>query len=185
IHPVTVSGKVNVKARLTNSWGGLSRVGYALYNPNADKSDTSQVFPTVLDFFVNNLPNRNDLRGATFPRGKINYHFDFSGKVIWDNKNTPNDVLNFEGKDTPIKIFNYQAVDEVVQKKPQPNTESFELGLTSYDDPRSIVSYSPRSYIPKEKWNASDIEKYTLNSVWDSGVTQLNKPKVDKNTITY
>ncbi|PFB16970.1 fusion protein (includes pXO2-28-29-30) [Bacillus cereus] len=185
IHPVTVSGKVNVKARLTNSWGGLSRVGYALYNPNADKSDTSQVFPTVLDFFVNNLPNRNDLRGATFPRGKINYHFDFSGKVIWDNKNTPNDVLNFEDKDTPIKIFNYQAVDEVVQKKPQPNTESFELGLTSYDDPRSIVSYSPRSYIPKEKWNASDIDKYTINSVWDSGVTQLNKPKLDKNTITY
>ncbi|AWC30992.1 fusion protein (includes pXO2-28-29-30) (plasmid) [Bacillus cytotoxicus] len=187
IRPVTTSGKVNVKARLTNGYlgVGINKLRYAAYNKNLEKGDNSEIFPVVLDLFITNLPNRNDLRGATFPSGKINYHLDFSGKVVWDQSSIEDRILNFEGEDTPIKIFNYQAVDSVKTKIPQKNTESFELGLANYIDNYTIYSPSPISYIPKEKWNASDIGNYTINSVWDSGINNLEKPEISKNKVSY
>lgn len=57
--------------------------------------------------------------------------------------------------------------------------------MDSYEDVRTVQSGSAKSYIPKEKWNANDIEKYTINSVWDSGITQISKPKVSKDVINY
>ncbi len=187
INSVTTSGKVNVKARITDSYvgTGVTKLWYSGYNLDAGKDDRSQIFPVTLDFYINNLPNRGDLRGATFPSGKINYHFDFSGKVTWDTMGLGEEKLDFEGKDTPIKIFNYQAVDDVTTKTPQQNTESFDLGMTSYSDVRTVHSSTAKSYIPKEKWNSSDIDSYTINSVWDSGVTQIAKPEIKKNNVTY
>ncbi|ASL62817.1 fusion protein (includes pXO2-28-29-30) [Bacillus cereus] len=185
INPVTASGKVNVKAKFSTHYAGMPRLAYSVFNPKVDKDDRSFIFPVVLSLFVDNLPNRSDIRGATFPVGKVNYHFDFSGRVDWDSQSMGVEKLDFEGKDTPFKIFNYQAIDEVSQKVPQPNTESFELGLESYKDVRTNQSGSAKSYIPKEKWNADDIEKYTINSVWDSGSTQISKPKVSKDVINY
>ncbi len=185
ISPVTTSGKVNVKARFTASYGGLPRLDYKVYDSNAKKDDRSIMYPVALDLFVDNLPNRNDLRGATFPIGKINYHFNFSGKVDWDEKSLGQETLDFEGRDMPIKIFNYQAIDKIVDKVPQENTESFELGMKGYKDPRTETANSPKSYIPKDKWNASDIDKYTIDSVWDSGIVRLNKPEITKNRIGY
>ena len=185
INPVTASGKVNVKAKFSTHYSGMPRLAYSVFNPKVDKDDRSFIFPVVLSLFVDNLPNRSDIRGATFPVGKVNYHFDFSGRVDWDSQSMGVEKLDFEGKDTPFKIFNYQAIDDVSQKVPQPNTESFELGLESYKDVRTNQSASAKSYIPKEKWNAADIEKYTINSVWDSGITQISKPKVSKEVINY
>ncbi|MGA5680894.1 fusion protein (includes pXO2-28-29-30) [Bacillus bombysepticus] len=185
INPVTASGKVNVKAKFSTHYAGMPRLAYSVFNPKVDKDDRSFIFPVVLSLFVDNLPNRSDIRGATFPVGKVNYHFDFSGRVDWDSQSMGVEKLDFEGKDTPFKIFNYQAIDDVSQKVPQPNTESFELGLESYKDVRTNQSGSAKSYIPKEKWNAADIEKYTINSVWDSGITQISKPKVSKDVINY
>ncbi|EOO04877.1 hypothetical protein IAW_05884 [Bacillus cereus str. Schrouff] len=185
ITPVTTSGKVNVKARFTASYGGLPRLDYKVYDPNAKRDDRSIMYPVALDLFVDNLPNRNDLRGATFPVGKINYHFNFSGKVDWDEKSLGQETLDFEGRDMPIKIFNYQAIDKIVDKVPQENMESFELGMKGYKDPRTETANSPKSYIPKDKWNASDIDKYTIDSVWDSGIVRLNKPEITKNRIGY
>ncbi|ARJ25719.1 fusion protein (includes pXO2-28-29-30) (plasmid) [Bacillus mycoides] len=185
ISPVTTSGKVNVKARFTASYGGLPRLDYKVYDSNAKKDDRSIMYPVALDLFVDNLPNRNDLRGATFPVGKINYHFNFSGKVDWDEKSLGQETLDFKGRDMPIKIFNYQAIDKIVDKVPQENTESFELGMKGYKDPRTETANSPKSYIPKDKWNASDIDKYTIDSVWDSGIVRLNKPEITKNRIGY
>ncbi len=105
INSVTTSGKVNVKARITDSYvgTGVTKLWYSGYNLDAGKDDRSQIFPVTLDFYINNLPNRGDLRGATFPSGKINYHFDFSGKVTWDTMGLGEEKLDFEGKDTPIK----------------------------------------------------------------------------------
>ncbi|PFB23541.1 fusion protein (includes pXO2-28-29-30) [Bacillus cereus] len=185
ISPVIASGKVNVKAKFSTHYSGMPRLAYSVFNPKVDKDDRSFIFPVVLSLFVDNLPNRSDIRGATFPVGKVNYHFDFSGRVDWDSQSMGVEKLDFEGKDTPFKIFNYQAIDDVSQKVPQPNTESFELGLESYKDVRTNQSASAKSYIPKEKWNAADIEKYTINSVWDSGITQISKPKVSKEVINY
>ncbi|EJQ86883.1 hypothetical protein IGW_05275 [Bacillus cereus ISP3191] len=185
ISPVTTSGKVNVKARFTASYGGLPRLDYKVYDSNAKKDDRSIMYPVALDLFINNLPNHKDLRGATFPSGKINYHFNFSGKVDWDEKALGQEPLDFEGRDTPIKIFNYQAIDKIVDKVSQENTESFEIGMKGYKDSRTEVANSPKSYIPKDKWNASDIDKYTIDSVWDSGVVYLNKPEITKNRIAY
>ncbi|MGE6592285.1 fusion protein (includes pXO2-28-29-30) [Bacillus mycoides] len=185
ISPVTTSGKVNVKARFTASYGGLPRLDYKVYDSNAKKDDRSIMYPVALDLFVDNLPNRNDLRGATFPVGKINYHFNFSGKVDWDEKSLGQETLDFEGRDMPIKIFNYQAIDKIVDKVPQENTESFELGMKGYKDPHTETANSPKSYITKDKWNASDIDKYTIDSVWDSGIVRLNKPEITKNRIGY
>ncbi|PEL80394.1 fusion protein (includes pXO2-28-29-30), partial [Bacillus wiedmannii] len=185
ISPVTTSGKVNVKTRFTASYGGLPRLDYKVYDSNAKKDDRSIMYPVALDLFINNLPNRKDLRGATFPSGKINYHFNFSGKVDWDEKALGQEPLDFEGRDTPIKIFNYQAIDKIVDKVSQENTESFEIGMKGYKDPRTEVANSPKSYIPKDKWNTSDIDKYTIDSVWDSGVMYLNKPEITKDRIGY
>lgn len=185
ISPVTASGKVNVKAKFSTHYAGMPRLSYSVFNPKVDKDDRSFIFPVVLSLFVDNLPNRSDIRGATFPVGKVNYHFDFSGRVDWDSKSMGVDKLDFEGKDTPFKIFNYQAIDNISKKIPQPNTESFEVGLDSYEDVRTVQSGSAKSYIPKEKWNASDIDNYTINSVWDSGITQISKPKVSKDVINY
>ncbi|PGN39117.1 fusion protein (includes pXO2-28-29-30) [Bacillus thuringiensis] len=187
ISSVTTSGKVNVKARITDSYvgTGVTKLWYSGYNPNAEKGDKSQIFPVTLDFYINNLPNRGDLRGATFPSGKINYHFDFSGKVTWDTEGLGEESLDFEGKDTPIKIFNHQSVDDVIKKIPQKNTESLELGMTDYQDTRSVHSSTAKSYIPKGKWGSSDIDNFTINSVWDSGVTLITKPEIKKNNVTY
>ncbi|WP_147808629.1 fusion protein (includes pXO2-28-29-30) [Bacillus sp. SH7-1] len=189
INAVTTSGKVNVKARLTNSYlgMGINKLKYKAYDKKAEKGDDTEIFPVVLDLFITNLPNHKDLRGATFPNGKVNYHLDFSGKVVWDESKIEleNRSLNFEGEDTPIKIFNYQAIDHVKTKIPQKNTESFELGIANYMDIYTIYSRSPISYIPKEKWNASNIEDYTINSVWDSGVNSIEKPEFIKDKVTY
>ncbi|MDA1784973.1 fusion protein (includes pXO2-28-29-30) [Bacillus cereus] len=185
ISPVIASGKVNVKAKFSTHYAGMPRLAYSVFNPKVDKDDRSFIFPVVLSLFVDNLPNRSDIRGATFPIGKVNYHFEFSGRVDWDSQSMGVEKLDFEGKDTPFKIFNHQAIDDISQKIPQPNTESFELGLESYKDVRTNQSGSAKSYIPKEKWNATDIEKYTINSVWDSGITQISKPKVSKEVINY
>ncbi len=185
ISPVIASGKVNVKAKFSTHYAGMPRLAYSVFNPKVDKDDRSFIFPVVLSLFVDNLPNRSDIRGATFPIGKVNYHFEFSGRVDWDSQSMGVEKLDFEGKDTPFKIFNHQAIDDISQKIPQPNTESFELGLESYKDVRTNQSGSAKSYIPKEKWNAADIEKYTINSVWDSGITQISKPKVSKEVINY
>ncbi|PEV42093.1 fusion protein (includes pXO2-28-29-30) [Bacillus thuringiensis] len=185
ISPVTTSGKVNVKARFTASYGGMPRLDYKVYDPNAKEGDRTIIYPVALDLFVNNLPNRTDLRGATFPVGKINYHFNFSGKVDWDNKSLGAETLNFEGRDKPMKIFNYQAIDKIVDKVPQEGTESFEIGIKGYKDPRTETANSPKSYIPKDKWNASDIDKYTIDSVWDSGTVRLNKPEITKDRVGY
>ncbi len=57
--------------------------------------------------------------------------------------------------------------------------------MKGYKDPRTETANSPKSYIPKEKWNASDIDKYTIDSVWDSGTVRLNKPEITKNRIGY
>ncbi len=57
--------------------------------------------------------------------------------------------------------------------------------MTSYSDVRTVHSSTAKSYIPKEKWNSSDIDSYTINSVWDSGVTQIAKPEIKKNNVTY
>ncbi|TPV39522.1 fusion protein (includes pXO2-28-29-30) [Bacillus dicomae] len=185
ISPITTSGKVNVKARFTASYGGMPRLDYRVYNPNAKEGDRTIIYPVALDLFVNNLPNRTDLRGATFPVGKINYHFNFSGKVDWDNKSLGAETLNFEGRDKPMKIFNYQAIDKIVDKVPQEGTESFEIGMKGYKDSRTETANSPKSYIPKDKWNASDIDKYTIDSVWDSGTVRLNKPEITKDRVGY
>ncbi|WP_375296245.1 fusion protein (includes pXO2-28-29-30) [Bacillus cereus] len=185
ISPVTTSGKVNVKARFTDTYGGLYRVDYKVYNPNAKKDDRTIIYPVAVDLFINNLSNRTDLRGATFPVGKVNYHFNFSGKVDWDEKSLGTDILDFKGRDKPIKIFNYQAIDKIVDKVPQEGTESFEIGMKSYKDPRTEVANSPKSYIPKDKWNASDIDKYTVDSVWDSGKVRLNYPEITKERVGY
>ncbi|MGH0589618.1 fusion protein (includes pXO2-28-29-30) [Bacillus mycoides] len=185
ISPVTTSGKVNVKARFTASYGGMPRLDYKVYDSNAKDDDRTIIYPVALDLFVNNLPNRTDLRGATFPVGKINYHFNFSGKVDWDSKSLGSETLNFEGRDKPMKIFNYQAIDKMVDKIPQEGTESFEIGMKGYKDTRTVVANSPKSYIPKDKWNASDIDQYTIDSVWDSGTVRLNKPEITKDRAGY
>ncbi|WP_430530614.1 fusion protein (includes pXO2-28-29-30) [Bacillus cereus] len=185
ISAVTTSGKVNVKARFTTSYAGLPRLDYKVYNPDAKNDDRTIIYPTALDLFINNLPNRTDLRGATFPVGKINYHFNFSGKVDWDNNSLGSETLDFEGRDKLIKIFNYQAIDKIVDKIPQEGTESFEIGMKGYKDPRTESANSPKSYIPKDKWNTSDIDKYTIDSVWDSGVVRLNKPQITKEHVEY
>ncbi|MFK4316934.1 hypothetical protein ABH953_005796 [Bacillus sp. RC236] len=185
ISPVTASGKVNVKARFTETYGGLYRVDYKVYDPNAKKDDRTIIYPVAVDLFINNLPNRSDLRGATFPVGKINYHFNFSGKVDWDKVSLGADTLDFKGRDKPIKIFNYQAIDKIVDKVPQEGTESFEIGMKGYRDTRTEVANSPKSYIPKDKWNANDIDKYTIDSVWDSGKVRLNNPEITRERIGY
>lgn len=185
ISPVTTSGKVNVKARFTETYGGLYRVDYKVYDPNAKKDDRTIIYPVAVDLFINNLPNRSDLRGATFPVGKINYHFNFSGKVDWDKVSLGTDTLDFKGRDKPIKIFNYQAIDKIVDKVPQEGTESFEIGMKGYRDTRTEVANSPKSYIPKDKWNANDIDKYTIDSVWDSGKVRLNNPEITRERIGY
>ncbi|MEB9506453.1 fusion protein (includes pXO2-28-29-30) [Bacillus anthracis] len=183
--PVTVSGKVNVQTRFTQSYSGLNVIGYRAFNSNAAADDRSNIFPVTFDFFITNLPNRKDMRGATFPSGKLNYHFIFGGKVSWDDKSMKNDVLDFESKDMPIKIFNYQDIDTISKKIPQKNTESFELGLDSYVDGRTASAFTARSYIPKDKWQDKDLEKYTINSVWDSGVTEISKPDIKKDKVIY
>lgn len=187
ISPVSISGKVNVKARFSQGYtgSGVSKLYYSAYNPKTDKNDNSQIFPVVLELFITNLPNRSDTRGATFPSGKINYSFSFGGKVSWDKSSMVDEPLNFETKDEPIKIFNYQAVDNETKKFPQKNTESFELGIESYIDSRSRLSSSPYSYIPKNVWEANNIQDYTANSVWDSGIHYLEKPTITKDKVTY
>lgn len=185
ISPVTTSGKVNVKARINQSYSTLNFRLYRAYNPNAAESNRSNVFGNTITFYIANLPYRNDLRGATFPNGKINYHFEFSGRVTWDDKSLAETVLDFESEDTPIKIFNYGDIDTEAKKIPQENTESFELGIENYMQVNPHVAFTARSYIPKDKWNADDIEKYTINSVWDSGKTEISKPEVGKEKVVY
>nr|AAF13635.1 pXO2-30 [Bacillus anthracis] len=103
ISPVTTSGKVNVKARINQSYSTLNFRLYRAYNPNAAESNRSNVFGNTITFYIANLPYRNDLRGATFPNGKINYHFEFSGRVTWDDKSLAETVLDFESEDTLLK----------------------------------------------------------------------------------
>ncbi|MGF9938852.1 fusion protein (includes pXO2-28-29-30) [Bacillus anthracis] len=185
ISPVITSGKVNVKARITAEYAGLPHVKYSTISSKAEKDDRSLLFPTTLDFYITNLPSRGDLRGSTFPSGKINYHFEFDGMVVWDQNSMQNQNLDFENKDKPVKIFNYQSIDKVFTKDTQKNTESFELGLKTIPDPRAYISYTAFSYIPRDKWNSSEVSQYIDNSVWDSGITELEKMEISNNKVTY
>lgn len=171
---VKTSGKVNIKA----IWRSSGFSGNRTYTSIVDGDSDDWLYKRGVSFGLTGLPGKTDMRGATFPAGKINYDIKVTGKVDWDN--SPDQALDFTGVDTPVTLFDHQPENTITTKVGSPNTEMDGL---SYRDAHPYVN-TARSAIADYN-NPANIEKWSYNSVWDSGAYEMSQPTVDSRTVAF
>lgn len=177
-----VSGKVNIKpnVRAGLAGQGMPYLPYAAVNENTD--DISNLMPFSVAFNLERLSGKNDIRGATFPTGKINYSIDLDGYVYWDggDKQGKNVPLNFDEQDSPLFLFDHQPINQIYSKVGSENTlaEGEEYTFTF------AHRYSAaRSNLPDFSLESIDEESY--RSVWESGKWSIGKPRVTSSKVNY
>lgn len=181
---VKTSGKVNVKPKLSNGYvgEGLGAIAYTAVDTNCN--DDSLLYQMGVSFNVTNLDGKNDLRGATFPVGEIKYHFEVSGRVDWEEENSKSTTvpLDFKGKDTPIKLFDYQDISYKKDRVGHKNTLSEKIGAYSH-------LYTIRHSIAQSNMSSlsdySVIKKESPYTVWNSGKYDVENQKVFSDKITF
>lgn len=101
----TVSSKVSIKPIINSglSGQGVPFLPYSAITRNDDDLDNIHAF--ALSWGLVKLPNKEDLKGATFPDpdGVIDYAMDFTAEITWDrdpNGKTMDDFESIPGKVT-------------------------------------------------------------------------------------
>ncbi|MBY7071829.1 fusion protein (includes pXO2-28-29-30) [Clostridium sporogenes] len=179
---VKTSGKVNVKPKLSNGYvgEGMGAIAYTAVDSNC--TDDSLLYQMGVSFNVTNLDGKNDLRGATFPSGEIKYHFEVSGYVDWEDSKSTSVPLNFKGKDTPIKFFDYQDISYKKDRVGHKNTLSEKIGAYSHE---YTIKHSIAQSNMSSLSDYSKIEKESPYTVWNSGKYDVENQKVFADKITF
>lgn len=180
---VKTSGKVNIKAYSSKHNYGSNRfltVPYAVLDPTTDSD--KNIFGYSISMGLEKLPGKTDMRGATFPTGKINYHMDLSGYVAWDGgalsgKNQP---LSFTKTDKPLYMIDHQPIGAGANNVGNKNTL---LEGKSYTFAYTNGHPTARSKLPN--LTQKTIDATGPFSVWDSGSWSVNKPTVTDNKVIY
>lgn len=180
---VTTSAKVNIKAyagKHNYSSNAFLTVPYALLDPSTEKD--SNIFGFYITMGVEKLAGKTDMRGATFPTGKINYHVDLTGYVAWDggSMSGKSEPLKFDDKDSPLYMIDHQPIVHINHKSGKKNT-MLEDKLYSFNYP---VGY-PTARSKMTNLSPDTIKKESYLSVWDSGDWGVSQPKIQSSKVTY
>ncbi|EPY6472529.1 hypothetical protein ACWO4B_003226 [Clostridium sporogenes] len=179
---VKISGKVSIKPKISNGYVGTPTAAISYSAVDSSCNDDSLLYQMAVSFNATNLNGKNDLRGSTFPTGKINYHFEIEGRVDWDDENIPDELLNFTGKDIPMQLFDYQDVSIESSRVGHKDTLSEKLGSYSHMYTKNHnVAQSNISNIN----DPATIEKESFNRVWNSGNYSVEKSKVTSSKVTF
>lgn len=180
---VKTSGKVSVGIKMSNSYAGLgiTQVSYRAVDAKASEDDYSMLYQIGTSFNVVPLSGKTSLKGATFPGGKLNYHFEMTGKVDWDDSSEKDTVFDFSKTNKPIELFNYFNIGTQNVLKGNENTASESLGTFSwkYSRNHSIAQSNMTDPTDYDK-----VVKESPNFVWGSGTYQVEKPAIRTGTVT-
>ncbi|KPG70830.1 hypothetical protein [Enterococcus sp. RIT-PI-f] len=179
---VKTSGKVSVDVKVSKGYIGtsISQMLYQSVDSSATKDDFSMLYQFGVSFDVVPLKNKNNLKGATFPSGKLNFHIEISGRVDWDDPEEKNVNFNFLADNTPIQLFDYQNITTDLVRKGKEDTASETLGSYTW-------KYAKNHSVAQSKMtNTNDYEivkQESGNHVWDSGIYSMEKSVVSSNKV--
>lgn len=177
-----VSAQVNIKPYVASGLAGAGITYWPTSRMTGDTTDMSNTHSFALSFGIDRVPGKSDIRGATFPTGKLRYNIEFTGKVYWDGgpKKGVTETFNFDTRDEPIVLWDQQPIGFASTRAGRENTYFEDKSYTyaysnSYSAPRSSIA------------NLSDatIKKESYRSVWDSGSWTVDEPVVTSNTVSY
>lgn len=181
---VKTSALVNIKPIINYGLAAQGTPYYPYAGISGDDRDKENTHAFSLAWGVENLPDRTDMRGATFPDpdGKIRYKIELDGYVAWDAKprKTGTEYYDFKGRDTPFMLFDHQPIDFNVQKIGQKNMLADGL---AYDYAYRHNYSAPQSQLPS--LTKSSIDKEGHRMVWDSGDWSVSAPTIGKNIVSY
>ena len=181
---VTVSAQVNIKPYISTGLTGQGIQVYPYAGITGDNKDRENTHAFSISWGVDRLPNKTDMRGATFPDpdGKINYKIELSGNVAWDAAPTKTGVetFDFTGLDDPFLLYDHQPINFVTAKVGQKNTLA---DGKAYNYSYRHTYSAPQSQMPNLSQKTIDEQGYRM--VWDSGSWEVSPPTVSENTVTY
>lgn len=180
-----VTADVSIKPEMRRGIGALGIPYYPIQNITGDTGDLENLHMFTVAWGIDNLPGVSSNKGATFPDpdGVIDYDIDLSGFVSWESgpnsgKQTP---LTFtEGKDAPFKLFDHRDNSSTLNSVGSANTVSDGM---DYHFEHANINNAPYSKMPDLE--PKTIEKHRKGTVWDSGDWSVDKPAVDKHTVSY
>jgi len=179
---ITTSSRVSIKPYISAGLTGNGIPYYPYQAITGNPEDTENTHAFSVAFGIQKLDGKSDIRGASFPTGKINYRIDLSGYVYWDGgKNKGKSInLNFDDQDSPIYILDEQPIGSGTKRTGSPNT-LFEGQEYLYPYVRNYGTAN--SNMPDLK--PSTIEKESYRTVWNSGEWGIDKPTIAKEKVTY
>lgn len=176
-----ITGKVNVKSAIYGAYSSerLEQV----VNPTLDKSDLSRLHFRNVSFYIAPLQEQNSdkgkttMVGSTFPDGKINFHFEFSGEVSWTSGEK--EKFDFEKKNKKIELFSMYPIVNTPTFRGMENTISEKLNVYS-NVPWSGNGTSRSKFTD---FSQNTIEREKTYSVWDSGDWKVSKPHIQGDKV--
>lgn len=170
-----VSAKVSIKPFIGKGLAGQGLHYYPYSGITKNPDDKENVHAFALSWGITPLPNKSNIKGATFPdpKGKINYEITLSGEVAWDSP-AKTEKLDFTGRDTPFLILDQRPISTKTRSVGAKNTV---LEGKSYVFDRSNNYSAPLSYMTSMS--------QSHHSVWDSGEWEIEAPRIGKHTVKY
>lgn len=180
---VTTSGKVNVKAYVAGGFAGLGlpNAPYAVISD--DETDKSNLHTFSVSVGVEKLPNKTDLKGATFPSGRISYEIELSGHVTWSGGENEGQTIKFDYSDgvTPFYLLDHQPIG--IKYKTRVGSENTLFEGIEYTFPYANNYSAPISRF--SDYEFSTIENESYRTVWDSGTWLVNEPILSDKAVKY
>lgn len=172
---VKTSAKVNIKPVVSSGLTGKGMPYYPYTGITGNDDDLENVQGFSLAFGLKKLSGKSDIRGTTFPSGKINYRVELSGHVYWDGgPNKGKEIrYNFSKTDSPMYLLDHQPIQSGSERVGHENT---------------LMEDKPYSYPFHQLYNAPLSKQFGKNpsrSVYDSGEWRVNKPTVENNKVIY
>lgn len=171
---VKISGKVNLSIKMGEPYGTNFILEQGI-NPKTKEDDLSLIHPLSVSINAVPLVGKSNMVGTTFPEGKINYHFEFSGRVDWDDGKT--EYFNFKDKNKPLEIFGIYSISSQTMFEGSANTISEKLGSFNWNFARSESLAGSEIAIS----TPSEMEKLSQSSVFKSGKYTVEKPVIVEN----
>ncbi|WP_078598395.1 hypothetical protein [Evansella clarkii] len=186
----TTSAKVNIKPFVDLAFPGLGMPYYPYSGITGNDDDVENIHGVSVSWGLDNLDNKTDNRGATFPHadGEIQYRIELSGEVTWNQGNEPTRPLNFSGTDTPFMLYDHMPIGRQVDSD-HPTGLNWQHSIGRENMLAEGRSYwwqygsrynAPHSFM-NDKWRNTP----PRNSVLDSGEWRVGPAEIDDHVVTY
>lgn len=172
----TVSSKVSIKPFIGKGLAGQGLQYFPFSGITGNDDDKENMHAFGLSWGITPLPNKSNIRGATFPDPsmKLNYEINLTGKVDWDDPNLGTVSFDFNDKDAPFLLMDHRPISPTQQSVGAKHTV---MEGKSYTFSRAHRYSAPLSQLAKES--------QSHHSVWDSGDWEIDAPDINKNVVKY